>query len=169
QASSYSAEYGQALGGVVNIITKSGTNLFHGSLFDYFRNERLDSRAYFNVAPQLKPPFRLNQFGGTLGGPIIQDKLFFFANYEGVRQRLGIFQNVFVPTEAFRNTLSPAVRPYADLLPLPNGAVSPTDTRLPRFTRGISNELTEDTGSGKVDYNITAGDRITGRYNKNES
>ena len=66
KASSYSAEYGQALGGVVNIITKSGTNQFHGSLFDYFRNERLDSRAYFNPAPSLKPPFRLNQFGGSM-------------------------------------------------------------------------------------------------------
>src|SRR4029077_9361946 len=105
QASSYSAEYGQALGGVVNIVTKSGTNQFHGSLFEYFRNEKLDSRTYFNVAPQLKPPFRLNQLGGSLGGPIVRDKLFFFVNFEGVRQRLGLVQNTFVPTQAFRNTL----------------------------------------------------------------
>jgi hypothetical protein len=121
------------------------------------------------VAPAQKPPFRLNQFGGTIGGPLIKDKLFFFANYEGVRQRLGVFQNVFVPTQAFRDSLSPAVRAYADLLPLPNGTVSPTEPRLARFTRGISNELTEDTGSGKLDYNLTASDRITARYNRNES
>ena len=85
QESSFSAEYGQAMGGVVNFITKSGTNHFHGSLY-----EKLDARNYFNVAPALKPPFRLNQFGGTIGGPIRRQKLFFFANYEGVRQRLGI-------------------------------------------------------------------------------
>ena len=77
---SFSAEYGQAMGGVVNFITKSGTNHFHGSLFEYFRNEKLDTRNYFNAAPALKPPFRLNQFGATIGGPIIHDKLFFFAN-----------------------------------------------------------------------------------------
>jgi hypothetical protein len=167
--SSFSAEYGQAMGGVVNFITKSGTNRFHGSVFEYFRNEKLDTRNYFNVPPALKPPFRLNQFGGTVGGPIIKDRLFFFANYEGVRQRLGIFQNVFVPTQTFRNSLSPAVRAYADLLPLPSGPVSPTEPRLGSFTRGISNGLTEDTGSGKVDYNATARDRISARYNRNES
>ena len=169
QETSFSAEYGQAMGGVVNFITKSGTNQFHGALFEYFRNEKLDARNYFNVAPALKPPFRLNQFGGTIGGPIIKDKLFFFANYEGVRQRLGLFQNVFVPTQAFRDTLPAAVRAEADLLPLPNGAVSPSEPRLARFTRGISNQLTEDTGSGKIDYQLTASDRISGRYNKNES
>lgn len=169
QESAFSAEYGQAMGGVVNFITKSGTNQFHGTVFEYFRNEKLDARNYFNAPPALKPPFRLNQFGGTIGGPIIRDKLFFFANYEGVRQRLGLFQNVFVPTQAFRDTLPAAVRVEANFLPLPNGAVSPTEPRLARFTRGISNELTEDTGSGKVDYLLSANDRITARYNRNVS
>src|SRR5439155_5804729 len=116
----------------------------------------------------LKPPFRLNQFGGTVGGPILKDRLFFFANYEGVRQRLGIFQNVFVPTQAFRNSLPAAVRTIANLLPLPNAGVSPTEPRLGGFTRGISNQLTEDTGSGKLDYSLTPRDRISGRYNRNE-
>jgi len=169
QESSFSAEYGQSMGGVVNFITKSGTNQFHGSLFEYFRNEKLDSRNYFNVSPAAKPPFRLNQFGGTFGGPIIKDKIFFFVNYEGVRQRLGIFQNTFVPTQAFRNTLTAAVRAEADLLPLPNGPVSPTEPRLAQFIRGVSNELTEDTGSGKMDYHITSKDVLTLRYNRNES
>ena len=79
---SFSAEYGQALAGVVNLITKSGTNAFHGGVFEYFRNEKLDARNYFNVAPSPKPEYRLNQFGGNLGGPIVRDKLFFFGNYE---------------------------------------------------------------------------------------
>jgi hypothetical protein len=169
QESSYSAEYGQSMGGVVNFITKSGTNQYHGTLFEYFRNEKLDARNYFNASPALKPPFRLNQFGGTLGGPILRDKLFFFVNYEGVRQRLGIFQNTFVPTQAFRNTLPAAVRAEADLLPLPNGAPSATEPRLAQFIRGISNQLTEDTGSGKMDYRITDKDIVTLRYNRNES
>jgi hypothetical protein len=169
QESSFSAEYGQSMGGVVNFITKSGTNQFHGSLFEYFRNEKLDSRNYFNVSPALKPPFRLNQFGGTFGGPVIKDRIFFFVNYEGVRQRLGIFQNTFVPTQAFRNSVPAPVKAELDLLPLPNGAVSPTEPRLARFTRGISNELTEDTGSGKMDWHITDKDLLTLRYNRNES
>jgi hypothetical protein len=169
QESSYSAEYGQSMGGVVNFITKSGTNQFHGSVFEYFRNEKLDSRNYFNVAPALKPPFRLNQFGAALGGPIVKDKIFFFVNYEGVRQRLGIFQNTFVPTAAFRNSVPAAVQAELNQLPPPNGPVSPSEPRLAQFTRGISNELTEDTGSGKMDYRITDKDLLTLRYNRNES
>src|SRR5262249_13284551 len=169
QESSYSAEYGQSMGGVVNFITKSGGNQFHGSLFEYFRNEKLDTRNYFNVPPAVKPPFRLNQFGGTIGGPIVHDRFFFFANFEGVRQRLGIIQNTFVPTQAFRETLSAPLRQAADLLPLPNGAVSPSEPRLATFIRGISNGLTEDTGSIKGDYQVTSNDRVSLRYNVNYS
>jgi hypothetical protein len=169
QTSAFSAEYGEALGGVVNFITKSGTNQFHGNLFEYFRNEKLDSRNYFNVAPQVKPPFRLNQFGGTIGGPIIKDRLFFFANYEGVQQRLGINQNTFVPTAAFRATLAPALQDAVNRLPLPNGPVSATEPRLATFNQGYSNSLTENTFSIKTDYTITAKDRLSVRYNYNSS
>jgi hypothetical protein len=169
QSSSYSAEYGQALGGVINIITKSGTNQSHGTLFEYFRNEKLDSRAYFNPAPGLKPPFRLNQFGGSVGGPLIHDKLFFFANYEGVRQRLGKILNVFVPTEQFRNSLPSALKPAMDMLPLPNGPVSPSEPRTGQYRRGVSDLLDEDSGAFKLDYNISSKDRLTGRYNANGS
>jgi len=167
--SSFSAEYGQSVGGVINFITKSGGNDIHGSLFHYFRNEKMDSRNYFNPPPGFKPPFRLNQFGGSISGPIIRDRMFYFANYEGIRQRLGIFQNVLVPTAQFRNTLSPAVKAAADQLPLPNGAVSPTEPRLAFFTRGVSNALTENTGSVKLDHLATSSDRITFRHNANQS
>jgi hypothetical protein len=169
QASSYSAEYGQALGGVVNIVTKSGTNQVHGSLFEYFRNEKLDSRGYFNRAPQLKPPFRLNQFGGSVGGPIVHDKLFFFANYEAVRQRLGKVLNTFVPTADFRATLPSALQPVVAMLPLPNGPVSPNEPRTAQFSRGASDLLDEDTGLFKIDYLISPKDRLSGRYNGNGS
>jgi outer membrane receptor protein involved in Fe transport len=167
--SSYSAEYGQSVGGVINFITKSGTNQMHGSLFEYFRNNVLDARNYFNVPPAIQPAFRLNQFGGSLSGPIIKDRFFYFVNYEGVRQRLGVIQNVFVPTDAFRATLSPVLQTVTDQLPHANGPVSPTEPRLAQFIRGVSNQLTEDTGSFKLDYAATAKDRLSVRYNRNQS
>ncbi|MDZ4784269.1 MAG: TonB-dependent receptor [Planctomycetia bacterium] len=166
-ATSFSAEFGQAMGGVVNLITKSGTNQWHGGLFEYFRNEKLDTRNYFNTGT--KPPFRLNQFGGSLGGRIVRDKLFFFTNYEGIRQRLGITQNTFVPTEAFRQTVDPRVRPVVDLLPLPNGETSPTDPRLGRFVRNVSNSLREDAAAIKADYRISSSDSLSFRYNLSDS
>src|SRR5205085_6615409 len=153
------AEYGQALGGVINLITKSGTNDFHGSLFEYFRNEKLDTRSYFNAGK--KPPFRLNQFGGSVGGPIRKNKLFFFGNYEGVRQRLGIIQNAFVPTAAFRATVPAALQPVLDMLPPPNGPVSAAEPRLAQFLRGVSNALTEDSEAIKVDYRISDNDNFS--------
>jgi hypothetical protein len=166
---SFSAEYGEALGGVVNLITKSGTNDFHGGLFEYFRNEKLDARNYFNVPPAPKPPYRLNQFGGSVGGRIIRDKLFFFGNYEGVRQRSGKTQSTFVPTVVFRQTVVLEVRPAIDMLPLPNGEISPTDARLGRYVRNVSDPLSENTGSIKGDYMIGANDRLSARYNLNKN
>jgi len=166
-STSFSAEYGQALGGVVNLITKSGTNEFHGGAFEYFRNEKLDSRNYFNAGN--KPAFRLNQFGGSVGGPIKKNRVFFFANYEGLRQRLGIIQNALVPTAAFRSTVVPAVTPVLDMLPLPNGPTSAADPRLGQYIRGVSNPLTEDTGAIKVDFRISDKDTLSIRDNINES
>lgn len=87
----YSAQFG-GNGAVMNAVSKSGTNQFHGSLYEFLRNSALDSRSYFDLTPSLqpdKPAFRRNQFGGSLGGPIKKDKLFFFGNYEGFRQALG--------------------------------------------------------------------------------
>ncbi|MBI3210894.1 MAG: TonB-dependent receptor [Candidatus Solibacter usitatus] len=166
-ASSYSAEFGQAMGGVVNLITRSGSNKYHGGLFEYLRNEKLDTRNYFNRA--VKPPFRLNQFGGTLGGPIVRDKLFFFGNYEGLRQRLGVTQTTFVPTADFRSTLPAALRVPMDMLPLPNGGVSANDPRLALFSRNVSNALTENAGAIKVDWRLSPSDSIAVRYNLNNS
>lgn len=164
-----SAEYGQSSGTVVNFISKSGTNEFHGSLFEYFRNEKLDSRDYFNKPPNRKPPFRLNQFGGSLGGPIKRDKLFFFGSYEGIRQRLGVAQIALVFTQAFRDTLAPELQPVAAMMPLPNGPVSNTEPRVAQFSRAVSNELTEDTWTAKLDYLPGPNDRITFRYNGSDS
>lgn len=166
---SYSAEYGQTQGGVINLITKSGTNVLHGSLFEYFRNEKLDARNYFNPAPSYKPAYRLNQFGGTAGGAIIHNKLFFFVDYEGVRQRSGNILIAQVPTAATRATAVPVIQTAFANLPLPNGATSTADPRFGQFTEGVSNPLTENTGVVKIDWNPSQVDHITARYNINQN
>jgi hypothetical protein len=98
--SQFPAEYGRNSGGAVNIITKSGTNQLHGSAFEYFRNSALDARNFFNPDGDPKTLFINNQFGGSLGGPIVHDKTFFFGAYEGQRERVGSNFNLFVPTQS---------------------------------------------------------------------
>jgi hypothetical protein len=98
--SNYSAEYGKTSGGVVNAITRSGTNQIHGSAYEFIRNSALDAKNYFDVGNI--PPFKRNQFGGTVGGPIQKDKTFFFADYEGIRQSLGVTTVATVPSEVSR-------------------------------------------------------------------
>jgi hypothetical protein len=94
--SNYSAEYGKTSGGVVNAITRSGTNQLHGAAYEFLRNSRLDARNFFDAGKI--PPFRRNQFGGDLGGPILKNRTFFFADYEGIRQAKGIAQVDHVPS-----------------------------------------------------------------------
>jgi len=86
ETNSMSAEYGKSSGGVILSVTKSGTNSFHGSLYEYLRNEKLDARNFFENPTQPKNPFKYNEFGGTIGGPIIKNKLFFFTDYQGIRE-----------------------------------------------------------------------------------
>lgn len=112
---SYGAEYGKRAGGQVTIVTDSGTNQLHGSVFEYLRNSGLDARNYFDQTSNA-PPFRRNQFGGSLGGPLKKDKLFLFGNYEGFRQRLAVSSNAVVPDAQFRLGF------------LPCNVVSPTST-----------------------------------------
>jgi len=99
QTSLYTAEVGRVAGGVVNLLTKSGTNAFHGSVFEYFRNDALDARNFFTPK---KPEYRQNQFGGSLGGPIQRDRIFFFGDYEGMRQVQGTPYTASVPTAAMK-------------------------------------------------------------------
>lgn len=98
--SNFQPEYGRNGGGVVNIVTKSGTNSFHGDAFDYFRNNALDARNYFNFVGEPQAPFHNNQFGGSIGGPIIKNKTFFFADYEGQQERVGVVTLACVPDPA---------------------------------------------------------------------
>jgi hypothetical protein len=101
-SNNYPAEYGTGTGGQINVVTKSGGNDFHGSVFEYFRNDRLDAANFFDNIVGQKSPLRLNQFGGSIGGPILRDKLFFFFSYEGYRLRAGINSIEAVPGEASR-------------------------------------------------------------------
>jgi hypothetical protein len=170
---SYSAQYGEALSAVINPITKSGTNKLHGSVFDYFRNEGMDANDFFNNAAGLpRSQFRLNQFGGNVSGPIIKDKLFFFTNYEGVRQTRGQLFTALTPTAAFRAMLPSVLLPPVNTLPLPtsphfvNGVADPNVGELRVQKNG---KLREDTGSVKIDWNHTENSQFSVRYNINDS
>lgn len=113
----YSSEFGRSAGGVVNVQTKSGTNEFHGNLFEFFRNSALDANDFFNNASgAARPAFRQNQFGGTLGGPIRRDRAFFFVDYQGTRQRRELTYLASVPTTAMRagDFSSPRLAPIYD-------------------------------------------------------
>jgi hypothetical protein len=124
--SNYSAEYGKTSGGVVNAVTRSGTNQFHGSVYEFLRNNALDARNFFDKEI---PPFKRNQFGAAAGGPIRKDRTFIFADYEGIRQSLGVTSVVTVPSAAARAgnlstgpvTVDPGAQKYLALYPLPNG------------------------------------------------
>jgi hypothetical protein len=118
--SNYSAEYGKTSGGVVNAITRSGTNTYHGSAYEFIRNSKLDAKNYFDDPTKPIPPFKRNQFGGTIGGPILKDRTFFFADFEAIRQSKGLPSLVIVPSDAARNG---KVFTYATCA----GAINPVD------------------------------------------
>ncbi|MGI9036592.1 MAG: TonB-dependent receptor [Pyrinomonadaceae bacterium] len=171
----YSAQYGEAIGSVINPITKSGTNDFHGGLFEYFRNEKLDANDFFaNEFGFPRAKFELNQFGGNISGPIVKDKLFFFANYEGVRQTRGTLLRGLVPTARFRATFAPAIAPVLATLPLPNTSITQTFNgnpfpQLGLYTIQKNGKLREDTGSVKLDYHYSDRSQFSMRYNLNDS
>src|SRR5947209_16783764 len=163
---SFSAEFGGSAGSVVNIITRSGTNSFHGSAFEFLRNEKLDARQFFNKPPAAKPAFRLNQFGGSLGGPIVKDKVFFFGSYDGIRQRTGTSLVGLVPNQTYRDALPAALQPVVAQLPLPNGGPTP-DPRIGFYNLSGSGLMDEDSVFVRADYNLSDKDRLSGRYNGN--
>ena len=174
----YSAQYGEALSAVINPITKSGTNTLHGSVFDYFRNEHLDANDFFNnSAPNGGFPrshFRLNQFGGNVSGPITKDKLFFFANYEGVRQTRGQLFTALTPTASLRAALPAVLQPPVATLPLPTAPFVNPDTQAIDPNVGVfqiqkDGTLREDTGSVKIDWHHTDKSQFSARYNINDS
>ena len=186
--SNYEAEYGRNSGAVVNIVTKSGTNQLHGSALEYYRSGALGARNYFNIDTQPKNPFTNNQFGGSLGGPIVKDKAFFFVDYEGQRESGAQAGQSCVPdanviaaaeAQAAANGV-PLSQPMLNLLarnpwPSPNipgasaslsGCDSPNLATSTRFFNNVDSLIV------KGDYNPNPNNNFTGRYyygNSNQS
>ena len=159
-SNSYTAEYGTVGGGVVNTVTKSGTNSLRGSLFEFHRNSALDSKNFFDVTND-PPDFVRNQFGASLGGPLVKNRTFFFATYEGLRQRLGVTRFGSVPTADARRgvlptqtvTVHPAVVPLLDLLPLPNGKDNGNGTG--EYITVQEDPTTQHYFTGRVDHSFS--------------
>src|ERR1700690_24833 len=181
---SYGAEYGKRPGGQVVIVTKSGTNQWHGSAYDFLRNNVLDARNYFDPEGSSAPPFRRNQFGAARGGPIHTDKTFVFANYEGLRQFLSQTSNTFVPaldsragtfvklgsacTAAQQAACALKVQQLLNLWPAPNGP----ELTLPggglsgiaQFTGSAPQTIREDFGTVRADHVFSAKDTVSAIY-----
>ena len=167
--SSYAPEFGRTPGGQISILTRSGTNLFHGTLFDYFRNDVLDANNWFAARAGLaKPQERQNDFGGTVGGPLRKDHTFFFFSYEGLRLRLPQTALTTVPDIASRQSASQMLRPYLDAYPLPNGP-DDTGTGAAQFNSSYSNASTLDAYSLRIDHRLTNSLTLFGRYNYSPS
>ncbi|WP_263366492.1 TonB-dependent receptor [Edaphobacter bradus] len=166
----FSAEYGRSIGDVVNVITKSGTNDWHGEAFEFLRNNALDARNYFAV-PGTSTPLRLNQFGGNLGGPIVHQKLFFFTNYEGVRQTITNTQIYDVLNAANRARFVPSMKPVVAAIPVGNLGPDPADTthNFDLYSANLANTLREDTGSVRIDWNPSETNKFYVRYNIGDS
>lgn len=172
-SSSYPAEMGTGTGGQISFLTKSGSNHFHGSVFNYLRNDFLDARNTFNRrnTPNNIAKFRLNQFGGSIGGPILTDKLFVFANYEGLRQTWAVPYSQATLSNFARNQI-PSTSPLFPLLAAfpkdPNPMSGETITSAPVVTVIGTNRINEDFGAIRFDYRIN--DRFSAyvRYNRDQ-
>jgi hypothetical protein len=192
--SNYSAEYGKTSGGVVNATTRSGTNSFHGSAYEFLRNSALDAANFFENAGGIqKAPFKRNQFGGAIGGPIIKNHTFFFADFEGIRQSKGIASHNFVPSMAARsglmcsnpagsdpknpcttNQLQPGpntdangvdliVKKYFPLYPVPNGVIQGNGDSA-LFTFSGQQVINENFVTTRIDHKFSEKDSLFGTY-----
>lgn len=163
QTSVAAAEFGRGAGAQVNIVTRSGTNQFHGTAFEYFRNSRLDAADFFtNRNRAAKNPLHRNQFGVTLGGPVLKNRLFFFGSWEAFRQVAPIVSSTRVPTSAERASVTdPISRALLRFWPDPNTSVPGSANN---FIANVRATLFDNTGLGKLDYNLGENDRISARW-----
>jgi hypothetical protein len=168
--STYSAEYGRNAGAIVTIASRSGTNQFHGELYDYVRNNAFDARNAFNPrlsstgAPLPQSAFKRNQFGGAIGGPIFKDKTFFYATYEGERHRQGLTTSALVFTPAQLTQIAAStnstVKALAALVPNANGTINGS----PAFLGSATAPVNIDQGTIDMQHNFSDRDRIHGYY-----
>jgi hypothetical protein len=158
---SYGPEYGKHPGGQVTIVTQSGTNDLHGSVYEFLRNNALDAPNYFDQGSA--PPFQRNQFGAALGGPIRANKTFLFGNYEGLRQHLHQTSAAFVPDAASRAAAVPSVQPLLNLWPVaPAGA--PDFSGIAQVFSSPLQTIREDFGTLRVDHNLSSRDSLSAVY-----
>jgi hypothetical protein len=160
--STFSAEYGQSSGAIVNIATRSGGNEFHGEVFEFFRNDALDARNFFELTSSNPAPFKRNQFGGSLGGPVIKKKTFFFFSYEGLRQRQQLNLNSVVLSDAQRASVTdPVIGKLVELIPRAN-LVDSSGTS--RFLSSASAPVNVDQWTVDISHNLGERDRLHGYY-----
>ena len=160
--STFSAEYGQNSGAIVNIATRSGSNEFHGEVFEFLRNDRLDARNFFTLTSSEPPPFKRNQFGGQLSGPIIKDRVFFFTSYEGLRQRQSLDLNSLALSDAQRaSATDPVITRLLLLIPRAN-LVDASGT--PRFVGSADAPVNSDQWTLDINYNLGKNDRWHAYY-----
>ena len=160
--STFSAEYGQSSGAVVNIATRSGANEFHGELFEFLRNDALDARNFFNFTSSEPPPFKRNQFGGHLGGPIVKNRTFFLFSYEGLRHRQGLDLNSLVLSDAERaSATDPVIAKLIELIPRANFVDS---SGTPRFIGSATAPVNVDHWTMDISHNLSEKDRLHGYY-----
>ncbi|HEX6716994.1 MAG TPA: TonB-dependent receptor [Pyrinomonadaceae bacterium] len=180
QTSSYSAEFGRTPGAQISIATRAGTNEFHGTLFEYFRNDVLDANDwFFNASSKAKAPLRQNDFGGVIGGPVLlprfgeggsrlgydgHNRTFFFFSYEGLRLRQPFFLITDVPSLSARQNALPSVRPVLDAFPLPNGPENAV-SQMAQFSASFSNPSTLNATSIRIDHRVGQRFSAFGRYN----
>jgi hypothetical protein len=164
QTSVATAEFGRGTGGQVSIVTKSGTNRFHGSAFEYFRNDILDARDFFtNKSGGQKTPLHRNQYGATLGGPILREKMFFFLSYEGFRQVAPQVSSTQVPSGTERALVTdPISKSLLQFWPAAN--VTPTGGSKINYIANVRATTFDETGLAKVDYNFSEKDHLMARW-----
>ncbi len=175
ETNAYGAEFGRNAGGQVTVVTRSGTNNLAGSAYEFHRNEALDARNFFDGDE--KPAFTRNQYGGSLGGPLRENSLFFFGTYEALRERLGrtvrtfvpdddarlgILPNPGVPGATIQVPVSPLIVPYLNEYPRANGPALGDGSAI--FTFPFEQRIDEHFGQGRLDYNLGPGQQLFGRY-----
>jgi hypothetical protein len=157
----YTAESGDTTAAQINVISKSGSNNFHGSAFEYLRNDALDIRGPFDLS---LPPFHLNQFGASLGGPLRENKAFFFMDYEGLRQDMRLYQQGLVPNSSFRAAalaMSPEIAPLLNAYPV---GMTPVDANTDNWQAPLAETNNQDSGLFRLDYRINEHASVFARY-----
>ena len=168
QTSSFAPEFGRTPGGQISIVTRSGTNQFHGTLFEYLRNDVLDANDWFanlNGLPKAKE--RQNDFGGVFGGPIIRSNTFFFFSYEGLRLRQPMTQTTAVPSPAAREAATVGMQPFLNAYPIPNG--TDLGNNLAAFNASYSLPSSLDAYSLRIDHMISSRVAVFARYSHSPS